>query len=332
MKGGEAVTVIAGLDEAGLGPLLGPLTIGFSVLSVPASEPDPWKLLRKVVSKNPKQDAKKLVVADSKKVFTRNARGRKRLEATALGFASLLNDPIAPPTSPEQFLFRGLAPRRSLLGEHPWYGNLPEVPAIWDRSALELRAAILKREMDKAGCRLLDAGVRIVPAGELNASFEETGNKGTTVWTKTREVLRHVWREHGSSSPEVTVDLLGGRMNYGPILGRGFPEASVRLLFAREHHCAYELEGRGPRGAGRSMRIVFRKEGEEHSFAVALASCLAKYARETVMSAFNGYFEGLSPRLRPTAGYRNDAQRWLEDAAPLLRRTKLPQGVLVRER
>ena len=62
------------------------------------------------------------------------------------------------------------------------------------------------------------------------------------------------------------------------------------------------------------MSLEFRARGEEASFPTALASCLAKYAREVTMGAFNRYFEKRDPELRPTAGYTTDGRRWLKDA------------------
>ena len=83
---------------------------------------------------------------------------------------------------------------------------------------------------------------------------------------------------------------------------------------------------------GRRMRLTFAEKAERRSFAVALASCIAKYARETCMAAFNDYFSGLDPDLKPTAGYRNDGWRWLKEAAGALERAQIDRAVLVRER
>jgi ribonuclease HII len=80
------------------------------------------------------------------------------------------------------------------------------------------------------------------------------------------------------------------------------------------------------------MRIVFSEKAERFSFAVALASCLAKYARESAMAAFNAYFRAHAPALAPTAGYATDARRWLADAEEVLGRLGLERAQFVRAR
>jgi len=328
--------IVAGVDEAGLGPLLGPLTIGWSAFRLPDASTDPWELLSRVVARKPGRHEHRVVVADSKRVFARNPPGRRRLETTALAFLALRREGGAPPTDAHEVLFGELRPAEALVERHPWYHHLRDVPRHLEVGTLELAAARLERELSERGAALIDAGVRVVPAGELNASFVETGNKASTVWSRTLEVLRHLWLRHGESGPRVTADLQGARSHYGPLLARGFPDASVRLLREEPLVSSYELEERDEterRGwLPRRMRIEFRAKGEEHSFAVALASCLAKYARETVMDGFNEYFRRLQPDLRPTAGYTTDGRRWLHDAQAALADAELAREVVVRAR
>lgn len=318
--------VLAGIDEAGLGPLLGSLAIGYAVLTAPACESEPWKRLRGCVARSPRAKSR-LVVADSKLVFQRTDRGARRLESTVLAFhaqaqggrlerdaAQLLFGPLAPP-----------AEHRAL----PWCADLPSLPWATGPEALELSSALLARALARAELTVVDAGVRLVPASELNASFAATGNKAESVWEKVREVLRHVWARRGLGAVEATVDMLGGRRRYGSRLGQAFPEALVRLESEREGRSAYSLTARD--GSG-TMALEFRVQGERASFATALASCCAKYARETEMRALNAFFARLQPELAPTAGYRGDGARWLADAAPALARSGVARDQLVRTR
>ena len=69
-----------------------------------------------------------------------------------------------------------------------------------------------------------------------------------------------------------------------------------------------------------------------HCTTKALASCLAKYTRETCMAAFNAYWCERQPGLKPTAGYTTDGRRWVAEAEATLARADLPDDVLVRRR
>ena len=328
--------IVAGVDEAGLGPLLGPLTIGYSAFRLPTVDADPWELLAQRVAPATGRGERRVVVADSKKVYARTAPGRARLETTALSFLALLHDEQGVPRDARKVLFGDVRPADEVVARHPWYDHLPPLPRHVDAGRIELVAASLARELTAHDAAIADAGVRVVPAAELNASYEETGNKGDTVWCYTLEVLRHLWTAHGEQELFITADLQGARSHYGPPLALGFPDAAVRRLREDGEVSSYALEERNEQARGgwlpRRMTIEFRAKGEEHSFATALASCLAKYARETVMTAFNAYFHTLQPDLRPTAGYTTDGRRWLEDARETLAGLDLEPEVLIRTR
>lgn len=319
--------LLAGIDEAGLGPLLGSLAIGYSLLEVPAEEPEPWKRLRGTVARTPGAQAR-MVVADSKLVFQRTERGARRLETTVLAFLAQRAGGAGLSGDPRRFLFGGLAPEPRWR-ELPWKDELPELPCDVSRDALELSVALLAKALARARIAVLDAGVRLVPAGELNASFEETGNKATSVWSRVLEVLRHVWERRTRAPLRTTVDMLGGRRHYGSLLGRAFPEANVTLVAETTGRSAYALAARD--GSG-TMQLEFRVKADRRSFEVALASCFAKYARELEMRALNAHFARFQPELAPTAGYRGDGARWLSEAGAALAKSGLPRELLIRTR
>ena len=323
----------AGVDEAGLGPMLGPLTLGFSVFEAPVDARELWSALAPVVTGDPSKDRERFVVADSKLVFKRTPRCAKRLEATALGFLALLDPARRPHTRVGRLLWEtpsDLAASADVVARHPWYRDLAAVlPVHQDASVLELRVESLWRAMQRCEVKLLDAGLRVLPEGELNRSFAETSNKAATHWSASLAIFQRVWRQHAHGGIELCIDRHGGRMHYGSMLARSFTDASVLLVSETPERSEYDLaERRGPR----KMRVVFAERAEQSSFAVALASCLAKYARETAMDSFNAWFAARAPDLTPTAGYTTDARRWLVDAAAVIAREQLDRSHLVRDR
>ena len=333
-----ASIVFAGVDEAGLGPVLGPLTLGFSVFRAPPKAANLWRALEPLVSADPLHDKECFVVADSKVVFQRTPRSAQRLETTALGFLALLEPARKPPACSRRLAWempRELGPSPDALARHPWYGGLGGgLPRHVDAAWLEIRADMLARRMRARAVELLDAGVCTLPEGELNRSFQETENKALTHWHKSAALLRLLWERHAHHDLRLTVDRHGGRVHYGPLLARAFPDASVACVRERASLSEYTLTERDPplERPPRRTRILFAERGERRSFAVALASCLAKYARETCMQAFNAYFLALEPGLRPTAGYNTDGRRWLAEAAPMLDRAGVERALLMRER
>ncbi len=313
--------VVAGLDEAGLGPLLGPLALGFSAFR--ADTHALWPALESIASR--------IVVADSKQVFTRDARGEQRLERTALCFLCLAGTLKAPESGAQ--LFSNLPPE--LAAERPWseqhwFAHLPrELPWADDKAELVQAKLVLARALAAADIELLEAGFRALPVSELNRSFDATQSKARTQWDKTLPILARLWQRHASEGLDLVVDRQGGRMRYQAPLEQAFPRARVRVASENETLSEYTVE---EPGGPRWMRVRFAVQAESLSFPVALASCIAKYARETCMRAFNASFAALEPALVPTAGYVTDARRWLKDAEPVLARSGIERSELIRAR
>lgn len=326
---------VGGIDEAGLGPLLGPLTIGFGVFRVPDPDADLWNALASAVTRTPDRGAEaRILVADSKVVFDRTPKGEARLETCALAFLALVTASRKPPSNALELLHRTPAALRGEGGlfREPWISFLPEkLPGF--ATAVEIaRAVELLGEATRAReVEIVAAGTRVVPVAELNASFARTGNKGRTHWDLSAGILRLLWDDHAREGLDLVVDRHGGRMRYGPLLREAFPEATVASVLEEKARSVYRLRESDPSG-GRRMRIVFAERAESASLPVALASCLAKHARETCMRGFNAYFGSLQPGLRATAGYVSDGRRWLEEARPAIAASGLSNTEIVRAR
>lgn len=69
------MAVLVGIDEAGYGPLLGPLVVSSAAFSMPEEllKADHWKVLSRAVGREKKGLAGRLVITDSKKAYSRAA-------------------------------------------------------------------------------------------------------------------------------------------------------------------------------------------------------------------------------------------------------------------
>lgn len=326
---GFAPRIVAGLDEAGLGPLLGPLTIGLSAFRVPRADLDLWDELD--CAREPRPGEHRLSVADSKVLFTRTSTGARRLERTVLAFDALRAHDRSPARTSGEFLERshGEAASRRELAREPWHALLPaRLAPGTDEDELAEDARRLRLAAERAGIVLEGLWVRAVPPAALNASFARTESKSATHWEACAPFLELLWTDFAAEGVDVVVDRHGGRMRYAPLLRATFAPADVEIVRETPERSEYFVSA----ARARALRITFAERSESFSFAVALASCAAKYARETSMSAFNAYFAALEPTLIPTAGYVSDARRWLRDAGPLLARAGLSWEAVVRSR
>lgn len=318
--------VIAGLDEAGFGPLLGPLTIGCVALRAVDVAVDPWERLAPLVGRANERDAARLAVGDSKAVFERNPRGRARLERTVLAFHSLLH---GVPEDARAFLDATPPPCGcdDIRAEF-WRAAMPKRLEGLEDGATARNVDALRAALELAALELLVCAVRAVPPSHLNASFARTESKGATHWEQCAPFLARLWDEFACEGVDLVVDRHGGRMRYAALLATTFEGSRVTVISEVPERSVYWIHGPG----GRRVRATFAEKADAISFPVALASCCAKYAREIAMEAFNAHFIELQPALTPTAGYVTDARRWLAEAGPALSRAGLAPADLMRTR
>jgi ribonuclease HII len=314
----KARSRLFGIDEAGLGPLLGPLVVAATGFAGPPDR-SPWELLRRVVAKT--RVAGRLHVADSKKVFA-GRRDFDSLEATALSFLALHLETL--PATVGELLAR-LGVDQTVLDRCPWYGDLRlPLPRAATAGQIELSRHLLRKEMERQDVELLLLHVRPVEVGEWNRWLGETGNKSDAHFRAFAELIQ---RTAGIAPPgaHLVVDRCGGRMRYAPALGRLFAGEEVAVLSEKVAVSSYQVQPRG-------LRITFAEKAEDRAFPVALASCLAKYLRELMVECINRWFQKRMPDLKETAGYTTDGRRFLVDVREVVEAPGFPRGLLVRAR
>lgn len=323
--------VYAGIDEAGYGPMFGPLMVARSVFVIPKLDgptaeacPEPphlWQRLSKAVCRGLTGRKGRIPIADSKQLKSQ-AVGIKHLELGCLAFAGLAG--VRPSDVCDWLDALGETAHHRL--EHlPWYAPCEGRP--WDRvpacntdGEIAVARGMLATTAHRIGVGLGDVGAFAVFEDTFNQMVAQTRSKAATSFTFVARHLVHVWDRYGEHEPYVVVDRQGGRTAYREPLQLAFPEARIQVLGESPEVSSYRLEAEPATSGGvrRSMRVQFLVEAESGHMPVALASMIAKYTRELLMVRFNAYFTGRIPELKPTAGYALDARRFWDELSPRL--------------
>ncbi|NJL30700.1 MAG: hypothetical protein HC898_03185 [Phycisphaerales bacterium] len=231
--------VYGGIDEAGYGPLLGPLTLGrcvFVIRDAPSDQPiNLWERLSKGVCQSPAAAQRKgrLPINDSKKLHTHGEgfTGLRHLEEGVLVLGSLRGQTCASLEDWLQAFGAGLV-FESVL---PWYHAEParpweSLPVICDAGLLAIARNVLAREISAQGVELVDMGLAVVPEDRFNTMVAATRSKASLSFTFVARHLMEIWERFGEDQPLVTVDRQSGRSHYREPLSLCFPQAHLSIL------------------------------------------------------------------------------------------------------
>lgn len=329
------MTLLVGIDEAGYGPLLGPLCVGSVVLIadpatvapfeqwIESGAPDLWTLLADAVCRKARDPKGRVAIDDSKKLKRPNdASGHplEHLERGVLAWAHCLGDERC---ADDASLLR-------LLGAEPrdlphWGGAALALPAANDAALLGIATQRLRRALAGVGLSLGALRVAALDAPEFNTAFARTRSKASVNTALALERLLVACRSFPGHDVVASFDRHGGRIHYRDDLAYTFPDSVIRVLDESEPMSRYELVD-----GARRVHVTWQPEAESAHLTVALASMAAKYVRELWMQRLNRYFAQILPALKPTAGYVEDGRRWLAQVEPHLQGLGLERRRLVR--
>lgn len=276
-----------GIDEAGYGPLLGPLVVGLVGFDAPRPQ-----LLEGT-----------LRVADSKRLLSRR-HGLAEVEAVVLGLSELSGQRAE---TLGEWLDEVASGVSESLQKSPWNDALHTALPIFATSADTKDAASI---INQGG--LYDGGafrgfhLAVFSARMFN---EQVGTNKHSMLSHTVMKLIDAARDP-STECRVLVDRLGGRRRYEPLLVASFPFVPVTIEEEVRGRSCYEV-GFQPHPA----TVSFEVGGDDTHFEIALASMAAKYVREALMHLFNEFWLARVPGIQPTKGYYTDGQRFLSDLA-----------------
>ena len=307
--------VYAGIDEAGYGPLFGPLVIARSIFVLDQhaptlGPPSLWSLLRSTVCKKPGDKKKRLAINDSKILY----KPAWSLEHIERGVLSFLSTSGIIPKNLNELLEKLAYDQLSCQIKHDWYhasDGGPRVPLFLSLSQLDKSKRRLHRAMLNNSIHLADIKAAVVFEDRFNQMVRIKGSKTGCAWTFVSGHLRSIWLRYGEHHPLVIVDRQGGRRSYQPLLEPIFYPAKSSTLYENPLESCYRISH-----FNRQMHILVRVRSEHRHFPAAMASMVAKYLRELLMMRFQNFWSVHAPKIKPTFGYFKDGKRFLKEIEP----------------
>lgn len=312
---------VIGIDEAGYGPNLGPLVQAAVSLKLPDGDFAGWETLRSIVRRTHDDDDGRLLIDDSKKVYSQG--GLTALEQSVRAALILLD-----PTVGDLIRKAGVPGVREELAGEVWYEAGESAP-VAAKPETVWSSFIALWEKLPSGTGFGWPAVAVVPTPRFNRICDASGTKATVLSRGLVELISTTLSELRQDGEPVIIhcDKHGGRHFYAGMVQEVFPKGWVVTEKETFEESRYRVEL-----LNRPVQIAFRPRADGDSVAVALASMLCKYLREICMRQFNRFWARHVPGLKPTAGYPGDARRFYTEIQSAMAKLGLTEGQVWRKR
>ncbi len=352
-----------GLDEAGLGPNLGPLVITATVWETPlawwpsstqgqipqslnAASSKFWEFQSSAITQTTSREETRLHIADSKAVYS-TSRGLDSLAASVNGLLHLWHDTVSQDnvchegvTSPCKNLPASIGElielvEQSSVAKHqineiiePWFADLKAIPLPGQQLNPVQESAISNwlNVCCEAQIELTAIHSRVVFTPEFNRRVKSTGNKSTAVSEIAFELMQQAVQEILAIDPAAPILLLSDQHG-----GRKNYEALFANYFPDAWWITLPATGEGSYYLADPILASFAPRSESY-LPVAAASLVCKYLRECCMYAFNHWWKQQLPMIKPTQGYPQDARRFREEISAYCREHQFVEDLWWRSR
>lgn len=319
--------IVAGIDEAGYGPTLGPFVLSKVVMEIPEEyhhETNIWHILKDAVSEKIQKRGNRIIVGDSKKLYQQKT-GLKMLEEAVLAFVWYTKGPVRKFSDLLKLFSDG---NEDSLDKYPWYkGKDLDLPVASNVSAIMNYEDILKENAISLGVSILDIKSHFLCVSEINRQIVIDGNKSLLLFKSCVAHLNEIFEHYGKRKPKVLIDKHGGRNYYEKLLTQFFKGCKVDSIVEGNPLSTYNIKNKTNK-----MDVSFIVGADSKHFPTALASMFSKYIRELFIKLFNAFWLEKVHGIKPTAGYPEDARRFLSQIQNVRNALNISDDILIRSK